>query len=131
MKIQDVRLRGRGFTLFVACDEVNVSPELMDNILWAIHLKAGSVNNDGFSLEKEYEIIKQNPDMEVKFTEEELMRVNGIDIPKLISEGFMKKSEDKYPYELTQKALDILQRAAEIQVELDNSDFNFCPCQML
>ncbi len=125
LHVMDVRLRGCGFTLYPAADEANVDWDVMHNILFAINRKVGTVNDDGMSFEKEYNIQSQNPNIPIHFNvtdfEEDV-------IHKAVREDLITVEMDKCS--LTNKCIDILRVAAAKQKELDDKGFHFCPCAM-
>ena len=127
LRVKDVRLRGRGFTLYPATKEAGENVETMDNILWILQHKVGTVNDEGFTYEQEVEVENQNPELPLEFTEKDSMW-SGKSLDNAINSALIKKNGDVYF--LTKKAIDILLDAARKQKELDKSGFHFCPCNM-
>lgn len=109
MKIADVRLRGRGFTLYPAAEEAGVSKELMDGILWLA---------DSTAVEGEF------PE---KFTAEETYNAPvPFDIKAAVMEGLLEEKGGEFL--ITEKAMKVFEAAAKRQNKLDNEGFHFCPC---
>lgn len=55
LKVSDVRLRGRGFTLLPVCQENGVDYDLMEAILWAIHISTQTVQKEGYCTKEQME----------------------------------------------------------------------------
>ncbi len=125
LHVMDVRMRGCAFTLYPAADEAGVSGGVMNDILFVIHRKAGTVNDQGISCEKEDEIEKQNPNMPTNFL---ITDLNEEVMQKAVGEGLIAIEGDKCS--LTEKCMTILRSAAAKQRELDDKGFYFCPCAM-
>ncbi len=127
LRVKDVRLRGRGFTLYPATEEAGESVEAMDNLLLILHHKVGTINDEGLTYEQEEEVKNQNPELPLEFTEEDAMW-SGVPLDNAINSALIEKKGDVYS--LTKKAIDILLDTAKKQKELDKSGFYFCPCNM-
>lgn len=106
LKVSDVRLRGCGFTLFPAAEEANVPEILMDAILEAIHYKASDKDSE----------------MVTDFQKEDF---NPKTLQACIETGLLLEGD---VYTLSEKAVSILQVAAQKQQELDDEGFHYCPC---
>lgn len=125
-KVSDVRLRGRGFTLFAACNNQNVSQKYADAILWAMNISAGTAGKDCMSTEKQMSIEQSDPILPNIITKEDFINVELIG--NCLEEELIEESGDNY--QLTEKMVSVLEEAAKIQKKLDNEGFHFCPCSM-
>lgn len=126
MKVQDLRLRGRGFTLYPAAEESGVDDRLMDFLIFAIYNKLELCSGD---YEKEKAIKIANPNIPDTLLKDDFIRVSssrGYDIQDLINADLVKL--DGNSLVLTKKTIKILKRAAEIQRELDDEGLSYCPC---
>lgn len=126
MKIKDVRLRGCGFTLFPAAEEMGVNCETARKLLWLSHMKAGAVDKDCICTENG---MKQdyNPELPDSFTEAEINEMDG-NVNDFVSAGLLEGADGVYSY--SEKMKTILTMAAKKQSELDEEGFSFCPCHM-
>ena len=129
MRISEVRLRGCMYTLFPAAREVNVSYELMHSLLYAINLKAATINEFGMCNDEERENERKDPQMPREFLKEEL-KVSEEKMKEMIENGLLKKEEGGEKFILTEKSIDILHRAAEKQNKLDKEEFGHRGCCM-
>ena len=126
-KVQDIRLRGRYFTLFPAASENGVPGDLMDYLLLATYSKAGLMSE---SYEKNFAVEKANPNIPDIISTEDLKKgspTSKYTVNNLISAGLVTK-ETGNTLALTEKSINIIKRAAEIQKELDGEKFSYCPC---
>lgn len=128
LRVEDIRLRGRGFTLFAAAKENGVDERIMDFLISTIYAKLGLWSGD---FEREEAIRKENPNIIDTLTVEDVRSsafyVEGIE-QVLVSNGIV--SQNGADLVLTAKTVKILTRAAEIQNELDEKGFQHCPCHM-
>lgn len=126
LKVQDLRLRGCGFTLFPAAKEYGVNERLMDFLLSSIYIKLGLCSGD---YDKEEEIKKKNPNILDTISEEDLTNnflSEKYSVNDLLDNGLVTKDSNNLV--LTQKSISILKRASEIQNKLDDQGFHCCPC---
>ena len=128
LRVEDLRMRGRGFTLSVAARENEVDEDLMDFLVSAIYRKLGLDSGD---YNRDQAIRQENPNILDTISKKDLeegFSYKGYGMQELVSNGLVEeKGED---LELTEKAVNILKRAAEIQNQLDDEGFHFCPCCM-
>lgn len=122
LRLNDVRLRGCGFTLFPAAKEFGVSDEIMHNILTSLNEQLGSLATD---FDAQEEVRKANPEFpqvlhgdDYWLTEERIEEALEADLLKETDGGYV----------LTDTSIKVFERAAAIQNELDNQGFHCCPC---
>ncbi len=127
MKINDVRLRGCGFTLEPAAKENNVDYVSAHKLLTIAYIKANVVNKDGLCTENGLK-FDFNPELPESFTESEIAEMN-VCIDDFVSEGLLE-SGDNGVYLFSDKMKKVLELAAQKQNKLDEEGFSFCPCHM-
>lgn len=112
LKLSDVRLRGCGFTLFPAAEQKQVDQDIAHIILVAIYTKSAHAIGDDPFMPTELSIndLDTNPEQ----------------IQACLDAGLLKQEGDIY--HLSNKMLDILQEASNIQKQLDIDGFHYCPC---
>ena len=121
LKMNDVRLRGCGFTLFPAATEAGLTENSMHTILFALHIQLFSQYGESAK--------EENPNFPKKIEIKHLEAVNHwCSVEDLINFGLVKQC-DESTVELTEKAIAVLENAAKKQKELDDEGFYFCPCQ--
>lgn len=125
-KLNEVRLRGRGFTLFKACENQGVKKDVVDEVLWAMNIAVNSVSKEGYSNSEQMEIEEKNPILPNTIKKEDFRNTNLIN--DCIVEGVIKENNDG-SYDITEKMIKVLEETAKIQEELDSSNFYFCPCE--
>lgn len=123
MRLNDVRLRGCGFTLFPAAEAHAVSKELMHTVLTLINKKTLCIDSNGICTPNASQIEEENPEMPTQFSTEDF---SAEDLSNLIQSGILTEE-----LALTPLALQILEEAAQKQKELDEQGFHFCPCHMM
>lgn len=127
LRVQDLRLRGRGFTLYPAAEENGVKSGLMDFLVGVIYTKLGLCSGD---YEREEQIKKENPNILDILEEEDFNDISsyeGYSIEDLINNNLLSQEGNKLV--LTKKSITILQRASEIQKQKDEEGFSYCPCK--
>lgn len=128
LKVQDLRLRGRGFTLFPAAEENGVEDGLIDFLVSAIYIKLGLCSGD---YEREEAIKENNPNILDTISVDDLKNAfssQNYSVQDLLDNGLV--TQDGNNVVLTEKTIGILKRASEIQNELDDQGFHFCPCSL-
>ena len=120
LRLNDVRLRGCGFTLYPAATEFHVSDYVMSNILASIYEQSGALDEN---FDKQERIRKENPEFP-----QLLLSNSWLDecMEKAIADELLKRTEGGYS--LTEKSIKIFEKAASIQSELDAKGFRCCPC---
>ncbi len=122
LRMNDVRLRGCGYTLYPAAESYKVQKETIYNILVGIYKQLGvagfAENEDAY--ERQEAIKKANP------TFPEILIFDDAVAEKGIENDLLEKTDDGYV--LTEKAKNVFEKAATIQNELDNQGFHCCPC---
>lgn len=116
LKVQDLRLRGRGLTLFQAAEENGVKADLMDSLIYAIYSRLQLYSDDYDSQEG---IKEENPNILDTLSEEEFKKgllFSEHSIQDLLDNGLI--TQDGNNFVLTQKSVTILKRAAEIQKQV-------------
>lgn len=126
-KLKEVRLRGRGFTLFKACKNQGVKEELADEVLWTMNIAVNSVSKEGYSTKEQMEIEEKNPILPNTITKEDFRDSSLIEA--CIKEGLIK--ENAGSYDLTEKMIEVLEEAAKLQIELEKNSFSFVPCMFM
>lgn len=121
LRLNHVRLRGCGFTLFPAAKDFGVPEDVMHNILTSINDQLGSLDD----IEATQAIRMENPEFP------QVLKGNDY----WLTAECIKKALDtnlliEVPggYELTDKAIKVFERAAAIQNKLDDEGFCYCPC---
>lgn len=122
LRLNDVRLRGCGFTLFPAAKDFGVSEDIMHNILSNINNHLGSMSSD---FDEQLAVMEKNPEFP------QVLQADGIwlteeRIEKALSADLLKETDGGYA--LTDTAIQVFKKAATLQNELDNKGFHFCPC---
>lgn len=122
LRVNDLRLRGRGFTLYPAANESNVDGDLMDFLVSAIYIK------QGLCAEKAEDVKKANPAILDTISVEDLNSSfpSKYCVEDLVANNLVTIAGNTLT--LTQKSITILKRAAEIQNQLDDEGFYYCPC---
>lgn len=126
LNVQDLRLRGRGFTLFKAAEENKVKEDLMDFLVGAIYQKLGLCSGD---FDEEEKIKEKNPAIPDTILVEDLSESAYSDkysVKDLLDSNLV--TQDGNVLKLTEKSVAILNRAAALQRELENEGFHCCPC---
>lgn len=118
LRLNDVRLRGCGFTLYPAARNRYVKEKYMQEILVAIYSEAGAMDED---YEKCEQVERINPEMQSVISGSDMENLDAV-----LEEGLLEEKDGKYA--LTQKCIEILEEAAKIQNELDSQGFYCCPC---
>lgn len=126
LKVQDLRLRGREFTLSPAAKENDVDDGLMDFLVSAIYIKLGLCSGD---YDKEEAIKKENPNILDTISQEDLKKgflSSEYGVQDLLDKGLV--TQDGNNLVLTEKTVAILKRASEIQSDLDQQNFYCRSC---
>lgn len=120
LRLNDIRLRGRGFTLYPAANEFHVSEDVMSNILMSIHAQLGALDDDS---KKQDEIREENPEFP-----QLLISNSYLDncMEKAIEDNLLKEVDGGYS--LTEKSIKIFEKASNLQNKLDAEGFHCCPC---
>lgn len=122
LRLNDVRLRGCGFTLFPAAKDFGVSEDIMHNILTNINDQIGLLDDD---FDMQMEIKKKNPEFP------QVLHVDGCWLTQERVEAALEANllkEVNGGYALTDTSIKIFEKAAAIQNELDDAGFSCCPC---
>lgn len=127
LKLSDVRLRGCGFTLFPAANEMGVDEELMRSLVWAIYRNAGCSNNSWYT-EEDMRLLERDPYMSMQLEEKDFD--GDLELIEKCLANDLLHYEEKKNYTLTDKSLSILCAATKKQSELDADGFHFCPCNL-
>lgn len=125
LKVQDIRLRGRMYTLWEAAGEYDVDDELIDDLVSSIYTKLGLCSGD---YKKEEAIEASNPNILDTLSIDELKLSNKYSVQDLLDNELVTQNGNNIV--LTKRSVEILKRAAEIQKELDeqNASTSFmCP----
>lgn len=123
-KVQDLRLRGCGFTLYPAAEEHGVTGELIHELITAIYSKLGLCS---FNYDEVEKIQKENPNILDTISKEDFDKSSQMfKAEALVISGLVTINENDLV--LTPKAISIIKRATEIQKKLDDENFYYCPC---
>lgn len=122
LKLNDVRLRGCGYTLFPAATEAGFNAEAVHALLIVAYRKVHALSED---YEEQIKVEAKNPDFPDTFLVSEFESFQ-TELEELINCKLVSKDGDTVV--LNPSAMELFKRAAELQIELDNSDFFFCPC---
>lgn len=126
LRVQDLRLRGPGFTLFPAAEEHGIKDDLMDFLVFALYTKLGLCSDD---YESEEAIKKSNPKILDTIATEDVEKIlsrKNYGVQDLLSNDLVTRDGNNLV--LTEKSIAILNKAAETQAKLDAETFHCCPC---
>lgn len=123
LKLCDVRMRGRGYTLYPAAKEYGVKEEMASNILNAIYTQGGMYDKNGSYLWDMASQEKREQPMTMLFKSDMLDKSF---VEEALKEDLLIKTEEGY--EISKKMKEVLWRAATLQKQLDGSDFYVHPC---
>lgn len=118
LRVCDVPLRGRGFTLFAAANECGISQDLLDFLAISIYPEY----EEG---EPSYELHIPSK-VKVDVFDNHFSETYHHDIHDLEEAGLL--TVDGEFATLTPKAEEIFNRASEIKKKLDAEGFSHCPC---
>lgn len=121
LRLNDVRLRGCGFTLFPAANELGVSEALVYDILRGIYEQVGAINED---FEQQEKIRKENPEFPQVLHENS--RLSQRIIKKALNANLLKEVYGGYV--LTDKCIKVFEKASTIQRKRDSEGFHVCLC---
>lgn len=121
LRLNDVRLRGCGFTLFPAAKDFGVSEDVMHNILTSINDQLGSLAD----VEATQDIRMKNPEFPQVLLGNDYW-LTAECIKEALDTNLLKEVPGGYA--LTDTAIKVFKRAASIQDKLDNQGFHCCPC---
>ena len=123
LRMNDVRLRGSGFTLFPAAKEHNVDVMCADSILFAMVCHLGyTFENSDEAYEKDEKIERDNPVFSKYLNKSDFV------FPKEFVESELLEIIDDEHAEITPLMFKVLKRAAEIQKKLESEHFFCSPC---
>ena len=121
LKMNDVSLRIMPFTLGPAAEEFGVEKVEAGRLLKAMH----------YNLREETE---ENPNFPNIMTVEDILSTGKDSLEHFLQNGLISVKSDeieitqKTPVEITQKTVEIFNRAAERQKTLNEMGFSFCGC---
>lgn len=127
LRVNDLRLRGRGYTLFPAANEVGIESQMIDFLVCTIYAEMGLCSDDYNAV---VAILEKNP--YIIDTVPKKAFDNQYSSEKCCTDQLVKNElviEEAENFKLTDKAINIIKRAAEIQKKLDDENFHSCPCE--
>lgn len=124
LRIKDLRLRGSFFTLYPAARENGVNDSMMAYLYTAIYESLGLLDD----FEKAEAIKAENPAIPTLVPMEYFENSTEHSVEDLLKAELV--SQEGTNIALTEKAIRILESAAEKQKQLDEEGFYFCPCAM-
>lgn len=122
IRMSQMRLRGRLYTLFAAAEEVDIvdlEQRLLDSLVCGIYTQMEETKVDE----------DDDPYIITEISIQDLSRHLGAEdytIQSMVNEGFVTCDGDGV--KLTEKNINIIKRAAELQKQLDNEGFYNFPC---
>lgn len=120
LRLNDVRLRGCGFTLFPAAKEFNVPENVIHTILTSMYFQLGALAED---FNKVQQIEQENPALPTTLTDNDIISAC---VSEAVDLCLLERMENGYS--LTKKAISIFEKASENQKKLDDEGFHYCPC---
>ncbi len=121
LKVNDLPLRGRGFTLLQAASNHGVDEDLFDSLILAAY---NSVLPATYSPAQD----EDNPDIPDCISVKSY-KDRKYSIEDLIKNGLVTQTGDKLVF--TEKTVSIFEEAVKIDKKLRESGFYFCPCHMI